>query len=146
MKSKGGERIFKYRFPETEIFEEKERERGVGGVPAKLSNRENVHLTILRQRILIRRQNSPAKHSHENVHQPRICAPNSLHFAHVVHFANGDQNLLLHLHCRSEGFAHDTSRSGSAAARNQCLAHLSFSSCSLFNFLSFQRNAHGFAV
>ena len=28
------------------------------GVPAKMSTRENVHLTILRQRILIRRQNS----------------------------------------------------------------------------------------
>ena len=31
----------------------------VTGVPAKMRTRENVHLTILRQRILIRRQNSP---------------------------------------------------------------------------------------
>ena len=36
------------------------------GVPAKMRTRENVHLTILRQRILIRRQNSPVKCSREN--------------------------------------------------------------------------------
>ena len=59
------------------------------GVPAKMRTRDNVHLTILRQRILIRRQNSPVKCSRENVHQPRICAPNSLHFAHALHFAHG---------------------------------------------------------
>ena len=59
------------------------------GVPAKMRTRENVHLTILRQRILIRRQNSPVKCSRENVHQPRVCAPNSLHFAHALHFAHG---------------------------------------------------------
>ena len=46
----------------------------------------------------------------------------------------------------SVGFAHDTSRSGSAAAGNQCLANPSFSYCSLFNISSFQRNAHNFAV
>ena len=62
------------------------------GVPAKISTRENVHLTILRQRILIRRQNSPVKRSRENVHQPQIWTPNSLHFAHVVHYAHGRQN------------------------------------------------------
>ena len=80
------------------------------GVPAKMSTRENVHLTIPRQRILIRRQNSPVKRSRENVHQPRIWTPNSLNFAHAVHFAHGDQNLLLSFDCSSltdsEGFAH----------------------------------------
>ena len=74
------------------------------GVPAKMSTRENVHLTILRQRILIRRQNSPVKRSRENVHQPRIWTPNSLHFAHAVHFAHGVQNLLLTFDCRSDWF------------------------------------------
>ena len=49
---------------------------------------------------------SPAKRSRENVHQPRIWTPNSLHFAHAVHFAHGGQNLLLSFDCRSEGFAH----------------------------------------
>ena len=128
------------------------------GVPAKMSARklikmrENVHLTILRQRILIWRQISPVKRSRENVHQPRIWAPNSLHFAHAVHFAHGGPSKTLFC-CwvstsrsaltDSDGFAHDTSRSGSAAARNQCLAHLSFSFCSLvFVFSSFQRSAH----
>ena len=72
------------------------------GVPAKMRTRENVHLTILRQRILIRRQNSPVKCSRENVHQPRICAPNSLHFAHALHFAHGCQTLLLTFDCRSD--------------------------------------------
>ena len=74
------------------------------GVPAKTSTRENVHLTILRQRILIRRQNSPVKRTRENVHQPRIWTPNSLHFAHAVHFAHGRQNLMLSFDCRSERF------------------------------------------
>ena len=74
------------------------------GVPAKMSTRENVHLTILRQRILIRRQNSPVKRSRENVHQPRIWTPNALHFAHAVHFAHGVQNLLLTFDCRSDWF------------------------------------------
>ena len=64
--------------------------------------RENTHLSILRQRILIRRQNSPIKLSRENVHQPRIWTPNSLHFAHAVHFAHGGQNLLLSFDCRSD--------------------------------------------
>ena len=76
-------------------------------------------------------------------------APNSLHFAHAVRIAHAGQNLSLSFDCRFDwfwGFAHDTSRSGSAAARNQCLAHPSFSSCSLFNFSSFQKNAHDFAV
>ena len=50
------------------------------GVPAKMSTRENAHLSILRQRILIRRQHSPIKRSRENVHQPRIWTPKSLHF------------------------------------------------------------------
>ena len=72
--------------------------------PAKTCTRENVHLSILRQRILIRRQNSPAKRSRENVHQPRIWTPNSLHFAHAVHFAHGGQNLLLSFDCRSDWF------------------------------------------
>ena len=59
--------------------------------------------------------------------------------------------LLLIFDCRSDltdsdGFAHDTYRSRSVAARNQCLAHLSFSSRSLFNFSSFQRSEHDFAV
>ena len=76
----------------------------VAGVPAKMRTRENVHLTILRQRILIRRQNSPVKCSRENVHQPRICAPNSLHFAHALHFAHGGQTLLLSFDCRSDWF------------------------------------------
>ena len=69
-----------------------------------MRTRENVHLTIPRQRILIRRQNSPVKCSRENVHQPRICAPNSLHFAHALHFAHGVQNLLLTFDCRSDWF------------------------------------------
>ena len=30
-----------------------------------------------------------SQRSRENVHQPRIWAPNSLHFAHAVHFAHG---------------------------------------------------------
>ena len=75
------------------------------GVPVKMSTRGNVHLTILRQRILIRRQNSPVKRSRENVHQPRIWTPNSLHFAHdAVHFAHGGQNLFLNFDCRSDWF------------------------------------------
>ena len=78
--------------------------RDRSGVPAKMSTRENVHLTILRQRILIRRQNSPVKRSRENVHQPRIWTPNALHFAHAVHFAHGVQNLLLTFDCRSDWF------------------------------------------
>ena len=49
-----------------------------------MSTRENVHLSILRQRILIRKQNSPVKRSRENVHQPRIWTPNSLHLAPAV--------------------------------------------------------------
>ena len=69
-----------------------------------MSTRENVHLSILRQRILIRRQNSQVKRSRENVHQPRIWTPNSLHFAHEVHFAHGGQNLLLSFDCRSDWF------------------------------------------
>ena len=64
------------------------------GVPAKMRTRENMHLTILRQRILIRRQNSPVKCSRENVHQPRICAPNSWHFAHALHFAHAQNRHL----------------------------------------------------
>ena len=44
----------------------------MAGVPAKMSTRENVHQSILRQRILIRRQYSPAKRSRENVHQPNL--------------------------------------------------------------------------
>ena len=111
------------------------------GVPAKMSTRENVHQSILRQRILIRRQYSPAKRSRENVHQPRIWTPNSLHFAHVVHFAHGCQNLLLSFDCRSDWFWGFCTRH-----KNQCLAHSSFSSCSLFEFSPFQRNAHDFAV
>ena len=39
-----------------------------------------------------------------------------------------------------------TSRSESASAQNQCLADSSFSSCSLFEFSPFQKNAHDFAV
>ena len=39
-----------------------------------------------------------------------------------------------------------TSRSESASAQNQCLAYSSFSSCSLFEFSPFQKNAHDFAV
>ena len=65
---------------------------------AKMSTRENVHLTILRQRILIRSQNPPVKSSRENVHHPRIWTPNSLHFAH------GGQNLLLSFDCISDWF------------------------------------------
>ena len=72
------------------------------GVPAKMSTRENAHLSILRPRTLIRRQNSPVRRSRENVHQPRIWTPNSLHFAHAVHFAHGGQNLLLSFDCKSD--------------------------------------------
>ena len=39
-----------------------------------------------------------------------------------------------------------TSRPESASAQNQCLAYSSFSSCSLFEFSPFQKNAHDFAV
>ena len=74
------------------------------GVPAKMSTRENAHLSILRPRTLIRRQNSPVRRSRENVHQPRIWTPNSLHFAHAVHFAHGGQNLLLSFDCKSDWF------------------------------------------
>ena len=38
------------------------------------------------------------------MHQPRICAPNSLHFAHALHFAHGGQTLLLSFDCRSDWF------------------------------------------
>ena len=120
----------------------------VAGVPAKMSTRENVHLTILRQRILIRRQNSPVKCSRENVHQPRT--PNSLHFAHAVHFAHGLQNLLLSFDCTSDwfwqGFFPLSDQNLPRQTKKQCLVHSSFSSCSLFDFSPFQRNAHEFAV
>ena len=127
------------------------------GVPAKMSTCKNVHPTIPRQRILIRREMgavritslnpkfngshfvvppssihrmtgwvanshilwrmrtapiSSVKCSPELVaHQPRTWAPNSLHFAHALHFAHVRPNLCLRFDCRSKGFAHDVSRS-----------------------------------
>ena len=117
------------------------------GVPAKMSTRENVHLTILRQRILIRRQilqsNTAAK----------ICT--NREFGHPTH-------CILHTQCilhtviktccsvltadltDSEGFAHFQIRI--------CLGTKPVS-CSLVFFIlfslrlsPFQRNARNFAV
>ena len=51
------------------------------------------HRTHLTSLIIWKSIYSPVKRSRENVHQPRT--PNSLHFAHAVHFAHGVQNLLL---------------------------------------------------
>ena len=118
------------------------------GVPAKMSTRENVHLTILRQRILIRRQHSPVKRSRENVHQPRIWTPNSLHFAHAVHFAHGVQNLLLTFDCRSDWFWEFGTLSDLNLPLHKTsvlltrLFHLVLSS----NFRLSKKNAHDFAV
>ena len=79
-----------------------------------MSTRKYVHQTVLSQRILIRRQTSPVKCSRKSEHQPRIWAPNSLHFAHMLYFAHqrSGQCLLLRFDCRSEGFAQGASRSG----------------------------------
>ena len=105
------------------------------GVPAKMSTRENVHLTILRQCILIRRQNSPVKRSRENVHQPRIWTSNSLHFAHAVHLAHGRQNVLLSFDCRSDWFWQ-----GFCTLPDQNLPrHTKAVSCSLVFFILFFR-------
>ena len=110
------------------------------GVPAKMRTRENVHLTILRQRILIRRQNSPVKCSRENVHQPRICecAPDSLHFAHALHFAH-DAVLKPSSHHHAAVnccLAVDWSSS----ARSLCRSATVSSSCSPFDFRLAQIN------
>ena len=56
-----------------------------------MSTRENVHLAILRQRNLIRRQNSPVKRSRENVHQPRM-GPLSIRHQTAQHVIARTQN------------------------------------------------------
>ena len=105
------------------------------GVPAKMSTRENVLLTILRQRILIQSQilqsNAAAKMctNHEFGH-PTHCI---LHKQCILH-------AVIKLCCcvctadLTVGFVHDHSRWGSAPARNQCLANPSLNFRLLFVF------------
>ena len=89
----------------------------------------------------ILQSNAPAK-----MYTNRTLA-NWLHFAHAVHFAHGGQNLLSRCDCRSDWFLRCCTRLFQIRIRGtkpgyQCLAHPSFSSCSLFNVSSFQRNVH----
>ena len=110
--------------------------------------RENTHLSILRQRY----SDTEAKFSNQT--QPRKCAPTANLDTQLTAFCTRSTFCTRWSKPLAEFWLQiwlilrvlHTSRLESASAQNQCLAHSSFSSCSLFEFSPFQRNAHDFAV
>ena len=117
-----------------------------------MRTRENVHLTILRQRILIRYTDTEAKFSRQM--QPRKCAPTAYLCAQLLAFCTRSTfctrsskpvaEFWLHIWLILTRVLH-TSRSESASAhKKQCLVHSSFSSCSLFDFSPFSKKCTRF--